>query len=122
MEKENEFELNKKNLTQKEVKTSFDEGGIFVMANWGKVSFNKSQGAWCVRGFYQGEQLYFSKYQSALGPRICQTEKEAIQLQMIISSEMANGNFNPMKYKRTKPLHLKKYTVQWIEKVRPTLK
>ena len=122
MTRENAHELNTKYFTRKEVKTPSNDGGIYMMANWGKVSYNKGQGAWCVRGLYQGEQLYFSKYHSDLGPRTCQTEVEAIQLQMIISSEMANGNFNPLKYKRTKPLHLKTYAVQWLEKIQPTLK
>jgi integrase len=97
-------------------------GGIFVMANWGKVSFNKSQGAWCVKGQYQGERVYYSTYRTDVGPRTCQTEQEALLLQVIISSEMKNGNFNPLKYKRSKPLHLKKYALQWLEKIKPSVK
>jgi|GEM_PF-848432 len=98
------------------------KGGIFVMANWGKVSFNKSQGAWCVKGRYQGKRVYYSTYRTDVGSRTCQTEEEAKLLQVIISSEMKNGNFNPLKYQRSKPLHLKKYALQWLEKMEPSLK
>ena len=101
---------------------SFPKGGILAMAqDWGKVRFNRQQKAWCVEGVWQGERHYFSRYQTALGPRTCQTDKEAKLLQIIISSEIANGLFNSLRYKKTKPLHLKTYCREWLKKVEPTL-
>ena len=62
-----------------------------MATDWGRVHFNRQQEAWCVEGIWQGERHYFSRYQTALGPRTCQTEREAKLLQIIISSEIANG-------------------------------
>lgn len=87
---------------------------------WGKV-FQNSRGAWCVRGTYQGERCHFSKYHSDLGPRTCQTKEEAERLQTIISSQIAAGHFNVWRYKRTKPLHLRKYSLAWLKKIEPTV-
>ena len=92
-----------------------------MATDWGRVHFNRQQEAWCVEGVWQGERHYFSRYQTALGAQTCKTEKEARLLQLIISSEIANGIFNPLRYKKTKPLHLKAYCEEWLEKVKPTL-
>lgn len=69
-------------------------------------------------------RYYFSEYYTRLGPRTCQTEQEAKQLQILISSEIINGTFNPLRYRKTKPLHLKKFAEEWIESdsVKTTLK
>jgi integrase len=101
---------------------SLQKGGILAMAqDWGRVHFNRQQKAWCVEGVFQGERHYFSRYQTALGPHTCKTDQEAKLLQLVISSEIANGVFNPLRYKKTKPLHLKAYCEEWLVKVKPTL-
>ena len=88
---------------------------------WGSVSFNRQQGAWCLRGTWQGQRLYYSEYYTAIGPKTCETEHEAKLLQSFISNEIANGTFDPRRYKKTKPIHLKKYADAWLERIRPTI-
>ena len=88
---------------------------------WGKVKFNKQQKSWCIKGKWQGKRVYFSEYDTAIGKRICQTEAEAIQLQVIISNEIAHGIFNPNRYRKAKKLHLEKYAETWLEEVKPDL-
>lgn len=87
-------------------------------ALWGKVTYNQRQEAWCVRGRWQGKRIYFSAYETTLGKRVCQTEHEAIQLQMIISNEIAHGIFNPSRYRKAKKLHLKKYSDAWLKEIK----
>jgi integrase len=95
-----------------------EKGGICVMANWGKVIFNKQQKAWAVKGKWQGKWLYYSEYRTEIGYQTCQTEHEAKLLQMVISSDIANGTFNPNRYRKSKPLHIRKFAPYWLERHR----
>jgi integrase len=93
-----------------------------MSTSWGKVELNRQTGSWCVKGVWQGQRHYFSKYQSDLGPRVCQTEEEARLLQLIISSEIASGHFDPRRYKKNTPLRLRNFAETWLEQIRPTLR
>lgn len=98
-----------------------ERGALCIMANWGKVVFNRQQNAWGVRGKWQGKRLYYSEYRTEIGYKTCQTEGEAKMLQVVISSEISNGTFNPNRYRKAKPLHIKKYAPTWLEKIRPNI-
>ena len=86
---------------------------------WGTVSYNKQRDRWQVRGRWQGQQLYYSTYQTIIGHKACKTQIEANQLQFLISAEMEQGSFNPVRYKKTKPHHIKNYAAKWLESVKP---
>ena len=92
------------------------------MSNWGAVVWNPQQSAWAVVGKWQGKRLYYSGYRTEIGYQTCRTEQEARLLQVVISSEMANGTFNPARYRRSKPIHIKKYAPYWLETIRPNIK
>ena len=91
------------------------------MSNWGSVVFNAQRNCYAVRGVWQGKRHYFSHYHSDLGPRTCETEDEAKILQMVISSEIANSTFNPLRYQKQKPLHIKKYAPRWLAEIEPNI-
>jgi hypothetical protein len=99
-----------------------ERGALCIMSNWGKVVYNRQQKAWAVKGKWQGKRLYYSEYRTDIGDKTCHTENEAKMLQIVISSDMANGIFNPDRYRKTKPLHIKKYAPAWLEKVRPNIR
>ena len=86
---------------------------------WGSIRYNNGQGAWCVYGRYQGQQLYYSGYNSEIGFQKCIAKEQALQIQIIISREMVEGNFNPAKYKRQKPHHVRNYIKKWLEAIKP---
>ena len=88
---------------------------------WGKVGYNQARDSWYVKGKWQGERLYYSTYQTVIGHKSCKTEREANQLQFLISAEMEKGVFNPLRYKPAKPHHVKKYAEAWLESVKPDL-
>ena len=88
---------------------------------WGAVGYNTQQKAWYVKGSFQGERLYYSGYKTAIGWKKCETEKEAQQLQLFISAEIEQGIFNPLRYKKSRPNHIKNYVVGWIEKIQQEL-
>ena len=89
--------------------------------SWGKVVFIKKRNSYAVRGQWQGKRLFFSEYHSDLGRKTCKTEQEALQLQMIISNEISQGRFNPLRYKKTKPLALRNYAEKWLEQIRSSI-
>jgi len=91
------------------------------MRNWGQITHNKQRGTYAVRGMWQGKRWYFSHYNSDLGPRTCASFEEAKHLQMVISSEIANGIFNPERYSKQKPLHVKTYIKHWLKQVEPNI-
>jgi integrase len=95
--------------------------GIIIMSNWGTIVYVRKRDCFAVRGTWQGEQLFFSRYYSSLGWRTCRTENEAKLLQTIIGSEIASGRFNPVRYKKRKPMHVKNYILRWIENIKPNL-
>ncbi len=86
---------------------------------WGSIRYNKIQGAWCVSGRYQGQQLYYSGFNSEIGFQKCTSRDQAVILQSIISKEIADGKFNPLRYKRQKQHHIEKYADKWIESIKP---
>ena len=97
-----------------------NERGAFWMPTklWGSVRYNRQQGAFCVYGRYQGQQLYYSGYNTDIGFRKCDTEEEARMIQIIITKEMHDGNFNPLRYKRARPHHIKNYVPGWLQEIR----
>lgn len=82
---------------------------------WGSVSRNPKTNSWYVRGYWQGQRYYFSEYHTAIGPQTCKTRREGEMLQTVISSEILNKTFNPLRYKKKKPLHLKNYALTWLK-------
>lgn len=97
------------------------EGGIIIMSDWGKIVHIRKRDCYAVRGTWQGQQLFFSRYYSSLGWRTCKTIEEAKTLKIIISSEIQSGRFNPFRYKKRKPMHVKNYILQWIENIKPNI-
>ena len=85
---------------------------------WGTVVYQSTTEGVVRQRQVAGQPKYFSAYQTTLGQRVCQTEQEAHQLQLIISHEIANGTFNPLRYHKSKPLHLKKYSQVWLEDIK----
>jgi hypothetical protein len=87
-----------------------------IAALWGKIRYNKQQGAWGIYGKWQGKRISFSAYRDGLGKlRTCQTKEEIQTLQFIISNEINQGTFNPKRYQKAKPLHLSRYADQWLK-------
>jgi len=94
-------------------------GGIVMAAIWGKIRYNKQQGAYCIEGKWQGKRVYFSAYRDELGRlKTCQTEDEIRTLQHILSNEIKQGSFNPKRYQKSRPLHVEKYADQWLRSIR----
>jgi len=85
---------------------------------WGTVGFNAERNSWYVKGKWQGQRLYYSTYQTVLGHKACHTQREAEQLQFLISTEIESGVFNPLRYKQAKPHHLAKYAESWLSSVK----
>jgi len=84
---------------------------------WGwvcEIKDRKSGKAYAVRGRWKGKEYYFSRYLSDIGPKTCTTKQEAIDLQWLISQEIAKGQFNPARYKRATQYHLGPYAEQWL--------
>jgi integrase len=97
-------------------------GGVFMPeVLWGKVGYNKARDRWYVNGRWQGQRLYYSTYQTILGHKACKSQIEANQLQFLISGEMEQGIFNPLRYKPSKPHHIKNYAIGWLESVKPDI-
>lgn len=92
------------------------------MKAWGHVSENKGKGHWYVRGTWQGKRWYFSQIPTIHGFISCKTKELAIILQGEISKEIERGVFNPARYSVARPLHLKAFAADWLERVKPTLK
>ena len=85
---------------------------------WGIVEYNESRRVWFVKGKWQGQRLYYSTYETILGHSACKTKREAEQLQFLISAEIESGNFNPLRYKKSKPHHVNKYMENWLDAIR----
>jgi hypothetical protein len=86
---------------------------------WGKVVYRESRQCWGVRGVWEGKRIWFSAYRSSIGQQVCRTKAEAIRLQGYISNEIAQGIFDPARYRKEKPLHVAKYAEEWLESVKP---
>ena len=91
------------------------------MSDWGKVVHNPQRGHYAVKGTWQGKRLYFSQYQTIIGPLTCETWEIAERLRLAINSDIDQGIFNPSRYQHKKPLHLKQYSETWLEEIRPNL-
>ena len=85
-----------------------------VMSNWGKVIFNEARNHYAVVGTWKGQRLYFSQYQSILGPVRCTSEAIAERLRLAINTDIEKGIFNPSRYKITRPLHLNQFAKNWL--------
>lgn len=97
--------------TQVNMNPSFSEG-VFVMSERGKVKYNQKRSHWYVDIHWKGKRHYFSSY---LGST-CYVKKMADQLLAEIRGEINKGIFNPLKHKKTKPLNLKTYAEDWLER------
>jgi len=89
------------------------------MADNANVRWNKQRRQWCVVVSWQGKYYYFSKYlgriRTGTDPnRRCQV---ADRIAADINSEIDKGIFNPARHKNKKPLHLKKYSDNWIKNI-----
>ena len=96
--------------------------GVLYMKAWGHITENRSRGHWCVRGKWQGRQWYFSQIPTIHGYIPCKTHDLAVILQGEISKDIERGTFNPARYSTARPLHLKEFSREWLNRVKPTLK
>ena len=88
---------------------------------WGKVAYVKQNRVWVVRGKWQGKRYYFSQCPTRKGLVPCETQRLAGRLQEAISIDIENGQFDPAKYKASKPLHLENYIEKWLALKKPEL-
>lgn len=88
---------------------------------WGKISYDKQRGVYIVRGKWQGKRQYFSQCPTRNGLVPCETRRLAERLQESISIDIENGQFDPAKYKASKPLHLHNYIEKWLALKKPEL-
>jgi hypothetical protein len=91
------------------------------MSDWGKVVYNKDRGHYAVIGEWQGKRVYLSQYQSQVGAVTCKTKQQAEQLRMVCNSHIDQRIFNPDRFKRRKPSHIKAYALSWLEIVRANI-
>lgn len=91
------------------------------MSNWGTVRYNRARGHWAVVGTWQGQRCYFCRYESMLGPVTCETRDLAERLRAVINTDIERGVFNPARYRRARPLHVRTYAESWLETIRPDL-
>lgn len=95
---------------------------VYGMKLWGKVRYNKRRELWFVDGEWQGIRRNLYLIPTRSGFLSCKTEDLAVHLQMEISREIAQGTFQPDRYKKTRPLHMAKYAKSWLEDQKPNIK
>lgn len=88
---------------------------------WGKISYDRQRGVYIVRGKWQEKRQYFSQCPTRNGLVPCETRRLAERLQELISIDIENGQFDPAKYKASKPLHLENYIEKWLKLKEPEL-
>ncbi len=88
------------------------------MSNAGVVRYNPKCERYFVDLFWQGNRYRFYKY---LGTIPCESESIANRLLSDIRSEIDKGIFNPVRYKKGKPLHLAAYAEKWLEDIKATI-
>jgi integrase len=103
--------------TLKHDSTPFLNGRGIDMSDWGKIIFNRQRGRYAVVGSWQGQRLHISQYLTIP----CVHLEVANRLLSAIRTDIDKGIFNPNRYKRSKPLHLGKYSDRWLEDVKPDL-
>ena len=77
----------------------------FIMER-AKIYKNKQRG-YCVRLWWKGKKLYFSKF---YGYSVTRDKRNAQRLADSINESIARGAFNPKYYKRAKSYHLQEYS------------
>ncbi|MCK5218683.1 tyrosine-type recombinase/integrase [bacterium] len=84
------------------------------MQLWGKIYHNAKRNHYAIKGSWQGKRLYISQIPTMTGFLACTTEEHAVYLQREISKQISEGVFQPAKYKKERPLHIKKYAIDWL--------
>lgn len=87
------------------------------MSTWGKIRYNRQRERYAVVGTWQGKRLSISQYLTIP----CVHQAIADRLLSAIRSDIDQGIFNPDRYRRSKPLHLKQYAKTWLAEVEPDL-
>jgi len=103
--------------TTPRIMPSYNDGGAFVMSEIGEIVFNEERGVYAVKLRWKGKRYYFSSYMGVS----CTVKPWAEQLRAEIRSDVNKGIFNPLKYKKNKPLHLKTFAAKWLERKRASL-
>jgi len=85
-----------------------------VMKLWGQVGYNPARRHWFLKGRWQGKPEYFSQLPTRGDFITCKSEEMAKFLQVEISRDISRGIFNPARYRKARPLHLKKFAEQWL--------
>ncbi len=92
--------------------------GVFVMADNARIVWNKQRKRWCVVVKWQGKRYYFSEY---MGIKTSDNSKQpcdvVFQLKAAVHDHINRQIFNPNRYKRKKPLHLKEYAEKWLQDI-----
>jgi integrase len=86
-----------------------------VMKLWGQVGYNPTRRHWFLKGRWQGKPEYFSQLPTRGDFITCKTEEMAKFLQTEISRDIARGIFNPARYRKARPLHLKSFAEKWLD-------
>ncbi len=88
------------------------------MADNAKIRWNKQRKRWCIVVKWQGKRHYCSVYMGIPTGNNKEIPCEiANRIKTAIDTEIDKGIFNPARYKKKKPLHLKQYVPKWLEEV-----
>ncbi len=90
---------------------------VVGMSKKGKYRLDPQRNRWIVYIAWKGKRYYFSSYNGVP----CYVKEMATQLLSEIRGEINRGVFNPLKYKKAKPMHFKSYSKAWLERKRKIL-
>ena len=90
---------------------------VVGMSKKGKYRLDPQRNRWIVYIAWKGKRYYFSSTQRVP----CYVKEMATQLLSEIRGEINRGVFNPLKYKKAKPMHFKSYSKAWLERKRKIL-
>ena len=103
-------------LATYDISTRIEEA--LLMAEWGKIVYNKARNHFAVVGTWQGERHYFSQIESRIGRITCTSKSLAERLKRAINIDIDRGVFVPARYKRAKSLHLSKFSKNWLAEIK----
>jgi integrase len=87
------------------------------MQLYGRVRMNAARGHFYVALRWQGQRRYFSQIPTRGDDWLeCKTREMAEHLQREISREIDRGTFHPARWQRSRPLRLKSYSQEWLER------
>jgi integrase len=84
------------------------------MSQKGKIRYNRRINRYFVDIYWQGKRHHIYKY---LGTMPCATQYMAEILLASIRAEIDKGIFNPVRYKKQRPLHLEAYAKTWLKNI-----